>query len=200
MRQQLETLLKSNQFLKETLDPSATCAPEREPFLRCVLAGLFLNTARRSTTAFVNAVAGTCSVNGTSKFSFSQNPVNARLISAVNPSRALITGDSLAPFQTLRGRQMVHVHPSSVLFSSRFTYRYEQEQDEETSDRTQNVSIRNSTSGGQRGSSAKKDRLPQLVAFAELLVNSKQYMRTMTVLQESWLQEELTQDQLNLLR
>ena len=88
---------------------------------------------------------------------------------------------------------MVHLHPSSVLFSSRHFYHYEDSDDSNS----------NSNSNGTSSSSvkkARKDRLPQVVVFAELLVTSKQYMRTMAVLQQSWLQEELSPQQLQLLR
>jgi HrpA-like RNA helicase len=72
------------------IDPELSCKPERDPFLRCLTSGLFLNVARLS----VN-------IDGSG-----------------NKSSNTISNDGiLAPYKTVRGGQPVHIHPSSVLFA-----------------------------------------------------------------------------------
>lgn len=113
VREQLCTLLQ-----KLGIDTSVSCHPEREPFLRCLVTGLSLNVAQRVTA---HQGGGGHNHNGSStissvnnKFSFSQNSggnsssSNGRFVSS--------SGDD-APYRTVRGKQPVHIHPSSVLFS-----------------------------------------------------------------------------------
>ena len=176
--------MRSHETLHSRLNPDVSCAPEREPFLRCLLAGLFLNTARRADTASVaNTVSSVTLASSGSRFSFSKQ-------SSTSSSSSSSSEQLTAPYRTLRGRQMVHIHPSSVLFSSQHRYSY--------STPSPQQSLNNS--GSSKNSKQRKERLPPLVVFTELLVTSKQYMRTLTVVDESWLQEELTPDQLLLLR
>ena len=211
VREQLEALVRSSGSLRGSLDPSLSCSPEREPFLRCLLAGMFLNIARRadnnnnnnnnnlSNGSSVSSKVST--VSGSSRFSFSQ-PTSAASSSSSSSAAygaailARSGANTPAPYQTMRGRQMVHLHPSSVLFSSRHFYHYE-DSDDHNSNSSSNGNGSGSSSNVKK---ARKDRLPQVVVFAELLVTSKQYMRTMAVLQQSWLQEELSPQQLQLLR
>lgn len=183
--------MRSSESLRGSLDPSLSCSPEREPFLRCLLAGMFLNIARRADNTNVSNIDNkkASTVSGSSRFSFSQPTSSSAAVSLARSG-----ANTPAPYQTLRGRQMVHLHPSSVLFSSRHFYHYEDVDDSHSSSNS------NSNSSSSSVKKARKDRLPQVVVFAELLVTSKQYMRTMAVLQQSWLQEELTPQQLQLLR
>lgn len=204
VREQLEALVRSSGSLRGSLDPSLSCSPEREPFLRCLLAGMFLNIARRADNNNNNLSNGSSvsskvsTVSGSSRFSFSQ-PTSAASSSSSAYGAAILArsgANTPAPYQTMRGRQMVHLHPSSVLFSSRHFYHYE-DSDDHNSNSSSNGNGSGSISNVKK---ARKDRLPQVVVFAELLVTSKQYMRTMAVLQQSWLQEELSPQQLQLLR
>jgi len=169
VREQLATLLK-----KIGIDPTLSCAPEREPFLRCLVSGLFLNVAQKVNTRDSRGGAGGSSgsrvevadqkraqmqsnatgmnsagsVSGNGRFSFSNN--TATKLSAPDWSKPTDN----APYCTVRGRQPVHIHPSSVLFSM--------------------VNSR---------------KLPEFVVYAELLITSKQYMRTVSIAEGSWLTE-----------
>lgn len=113
VRDQLCTLLK-----KLDIDVTVSCYPERDPFLRCLVAGLSLNVAQRVTTQttgnkFANNNSNNSSVSNTnSRFSFSQNTH-----SSASSSKFSSSSDDAAPYRTIRGRQPVHIHPSSVLFS-----------------------------------------------------------------------------------
>jgi HrpA-like RNA helicase len=180
VRAQLSTLLQ-----KMGMDPSTSCYPEREPFLRCLLAGLRLNVAQRTSTALVgpNATSASASASGykgamggsgamdsSNKFSWSRQK-DLKDKSDVGHIRPMF-GTPLskeaepAPYKTVRGNQPVFVHPSSVLFglANRDTAR--------------------------NGKGAKmRDSLPEYVVFGELLVTSKQYMRCVTVVNKDWLTE-----------
>lgn len=198
VRAQLEALVRSSESLRGSLDPSLACSPEREPFLRCLLAGMFLNIARRADNNNISNADNNkkvSTVSGSSRFSFSQPTTGVSSTAVASLARS--GANTPAPYQTLRGRQMVHLHPSSVLFSSRHFYHYEDADDTNSNSNSSSNSHSNISSSVKK---ARKDRLPQVVVFAELLVTSKQYMRTMAVLQQSWLQEELSPQQLQLLR
>ncbi len=112
VRDQLCSLLQ-----KLNIDTTVSCYPERDPFLRCLVAGLSLNVAQRVTThgqggagSSSYSKGGPSSVNTVgNKFNFSQN-------SGSSSSSASQQQDN-APYRTIRGRQPVHIHPSSVLFS-----------------------------------------------------------------------------------
>ncbi len=71
----------------------STCWPEREPFLRGLTQGLFLNIAQRVHTN--------------------------HQVEQTGKQQLLSVGikQSPAPYQTIRGHQPVYIHPSSVLFA-----------------------------------------------------------------------------------
>lgn len=185
-------LLRSNELLRAQggLDPSQSCSPEREPFLRCLLAGLFLHLARRTDTASVSAtVSATSALRSDSSGKFSFTSLLKGTSSKYNGAAGATGGATTAPYCTMRGRQMVHVHPSSVLFSSRFSYHEEKEGEDETG-----------RGGSMKRRRQPKERLPRVVVFAEMIATSKQYMRNVAVLEESWLHEELAPSQIQLLK
>jgi hypothetical protein len=182
VREQLSVLLK-----KVGVDITLSCWPEREPFLKCLLGGLFLNVAQRVSSHDIGGNSrGDASSSGMSKrelqekklalmqsnatgmnsssvvsagqgrFHFSSNNT---LEGPGKMSGSLFTGKSQAaedsaPYRTIKGRQPVHIHPSSVLFSM--------------------VNSR---------------KLPEFVVYAELLITSKQYMRNIAVVDGAWLTE-----------
>ena len=169
VRQQLAVLLNN-----VGVDATVSCRPEKEPFLRCLAAGLCLNVARRTVRcvspisphcprspadgALALYVCGMtvstcppCSMDvgnasgGPRKgaFSFSPKPP---------PGGGAFHVDNItAPYQTVRGAQPVHIHPSSVLFSA--------------------------PSGR---------KLPEYVVYAELLITTKHYMRSVTAVDGAW--------------
>lgn len=182
VREQLKTLLQ-----KIGVDTTISCWPQREPFLKCLLRGLFLNIAQRVTSqdgtnkpgisggkmtkqeyddqrrAQLQANAqgmnsSSITSAGQGRFHFS-NPTDqtergkwsGNIFSSKAAAEA--AADS-APYRTVRGRQPVHIHPSSVLFSM--------------------VNSR---------------KLPEFVVYAELLITSKQYMRNVSVIDGAWLPE-----------
>lgn len=183
MREQLSTLLH-----KIGVDVKLSCWPEREPFLRCLLGGLFLNVAQRVSTQDTGKKGGDHQVSkyeqerqklaqmqsnmtsmnssssittaGQGRFHFSNN--NSSNSAAGSSMEKARTGTNIfakddtdgAPYRTIRGRQPVHIHPSSVLFSM--------------------VNSR---------------KLPEFVVYAELLITSKQYMRNVSVVEGAWLTE-----------
>jgi HrpA-like RNA helicase len=124
VRKQLSELLT-----KIGVDITLTCKPEKEPFLRCLAAGLFLNVAKKTADYSLE-------MNSTLKHKYKDMRSNG------------------APYKTIRGGQPVHIHPSSTLFH-------------------------NSSGGGKT--------LPDCVVYAELLITSKQYLRTVTAIDSSWL-------------
>ncbi len=62
----------------------------------------------------------------------------------------------MAQYKTQKGGQLVHIHPSSVLFAA---------------------------SGG------RFKKLPKHVVFADVLITTRQYMKNVSVIDESWLEE-----------
>ncbi len=101
------------------IDTSSTCWPEKEPFLKCLLAGLSLNIAQKVVTHNSNDKKAVSLISGASgqgkQFSFSQSS-NAQQ-QQLHLQKIFANNDPLAPYRTLRGNQPVHIHPSSVLFS-----------------------------------------------------------------------------------
>ena len=64
--------------------------------------------------------------------------------------------DSMAQYKTHKGGQLVHIHPSSVLFAS---------------------------SGG------RMKKLPKHVAYSDVLITTRQYMKNISVIDETWIDE-----------
>lgn len=175
MREQLSTLLH-----KLGVDVKLSCWPEREPFLRCLLGGLFLNVAQRVSTqdthkkgghqvskyeqerqkmaqmqSNMSSMSSSITTAGQGRFHFSNNNSDTSMEKARTGTNIFAKDDNDgAPYRTIRGRQPVHIHPSSVLFSM--------------------VSSR---------------KLPEFVVYAELLITSKQYMRNVSVVEGAWLTE-----------
>ena len=95
-----------------------SCWPEKEPFLKCLLAGLSLNVAQKVTSIVSqdknkpsqNLITAS---NGQKSFSFSNSKNNNNQ----SMQSVFANNDPLAPYRTIRGNQPVHIHPSSVLFS-----------------------------------------------------------------------------------
>ena len=187
VREQLSTLLT-----KIGIDTTLSCGSQREPFLKCLLNGLFLNIAQRVSTQQdgkntnntsnnngkltkydyeqqkltqmhnnMNSMNSSSSVTtaGQGRFHFSNNNPNDntsrnKWSGNVFSSKNTTGEDDTAPYRTVRSRQPVHIHPSSVLFSM--------------------INSR---------------KLPEYVVYAELLITSKQYMRTVSVVDGAWLME-----------
>jgi HrpA-like RNA helicase len=103
VRLQLESLLQ-----KIDIDTTISCAPAREPFLRCLASGLFLNAARRNETRGDVGLSGNERRASNGKFGKGgwKNGV------------FIMKKEKEAPYRSLKGGQPVHVHPSSVLFST----------------------------------------------------------------------------------
>jgi HrpA-like RNA helicase len=117
------------------IDPEQSCQPEREPFLRALTAGLFMNIAKKVSSH------------------------DSGLQQASSRGSANAVGSSGAQYRMVVGGQLVHIHPSSALFSLF------------------------------HGSSKSKSKLPDCVVFAELLITTKQYMRCISTSEFSWLSE-----------
>lgn len=176
MREQLSTLLH-----KIGVDVKLSCWPEREPFLRCLLSGLFLNVAQRVSTqdagkkgghhvskyeqerqkmaqmqANMSSMNSSITTAGQGRFHFSNNTATDNGMEKSRTGTNIFSKEDNdgAPYRTIRGRQPVHIHPSSVLFSM--------------------VNSR---------------KLPEYVVYAELLITSKQYMRNVSVVEGAWLTE-----------
>jgi HrpA-like RNA helicase len=146
VRAQLASLLQ-----KIGIDTTVSCLPEKEPFLKCIAGGLFLNVAKRAISHDSLNVNGRNSFNGQSR-----GPFDNKRSSSLSSAGASFTqqDSSTAPYRTVTGNQPVHIHPTSVLFST---------------------------------PSGKK--LPEYVVYAELLITSKHYMRSVTAIEGSWLAE-----------
>jgi hypothetical protein len=153
-----------------SIDTSSSCWPEKEPFLKCLLAGLSLNIAQKMVThnqhhhdkKAVSLVSSSSASSGVKSFSFS-SAANAQQQQKQQQQQEQLqkifaNNDPLAPYRTLRGNQPVHIHPSSVLFSL---------------------------------ISSKK--MPAYLVYADLLTTSKQYMRNITVVEGDWITELLPQ-------
>eukprot|EP00981_Chlorochromonas_danica_P008706 scaffold2289_cov162-Ochromonas_danica.AAC.3 len=161
IRDQLLSLLRSLKI--SGIEDS--CWPEREPFLRCLVQGLYLNIAQRvqgqgnqNTTSTGLKVGKVVSANNlrsleNSSMNDSTEAAKKQLFSVGRQPSMQQT----APYQTLRGHQPVHIHPTSVLFA------------------------------------LPAKRLPACVIYAELLTTTKQYMRTVNVIDASWLPEIMPQ-------
>ncbi len=163
VRGQLSDILRKvlytsqNSQLLESEQTFPSCLPEQEPYLRCLALGLCLNVAQR--------------VEGTD--TLSNNVSNNRPLGKHAKDRVVDTSH-LAPYVTLRGRQPVHVHPSSVLFSLTHSHKY---------------TPPNSKGASPMISTTSKNKLPQFVVFSDLLVTTKSYMRGVTKIEGDWLLE-----------
>ena len=95
------------------IDVNSSCLPEREAVLRCLAYGLFLQTAIKRTPGHVSSSAW-----DKNKFDCKSGNINRG--SALMTSGRLVIGnqesDSTMAYVTMRGGQIVHIHPSSVLF------------------------------------------------------------------------------------
>jgi HrpA-like RNA helicase len=96
IRKQLIAIINSNGL---GIDTERSCLPNKEPFLRCLAAGLFLQVARRTSSI----------------------DVKPHLAHKQRDRRPTYNkdDDSRAPYRTLRGGLAVYVHPSSFFFGSR---------------------------------------------------------------------------------
>jgi HrpA-like RNA helicase len=160
VRNQLTVLLRT----KLQFDTSLSCLPKKEPFLKCLAAGLFMNVARKVTVE--DGAVGT-SDEATAHQPLSQSEIQRKTVqdfvlnknnsAKISKFRSQASNPLLASngaaYKTIRGGEFVHVHPSSVLFT---------------------------LPGGIK-------KLPNYIIFAELLITSKQYVRTLSVIDESWL-------------
>jgi len=137
-----------------TKSPFPSCLPHLEPYLKCLAVGLSLNVAQRVADGSAAANSSMSTLHGL--------------------QRGGAADRGAAPYVTLRGRQPVHVHPSSVLFSAA----------------TGHITAVDSAKDKGRGISAhlhKKSRLPAYVVYSDLLITSKSYMRGVTGMQGEWL-------------
>lgn len=113
IRDQLTALLRALDYT--CMEES--CWPEREPFLRCLIQGLYLHIAQRVQDP--NAHKGsTVRVGKVISAANGQQPesveFNKQQLFSVGRQPSM---QNAAPYQTLRGHQPVHIHPSSVLFA-----------------------------------------------------------------------------------
>lgn len=183
MREQLARLLQ------ETLriDVQQSQWPHnKDAFLTCLLVGLRMQVAVK-VTAEQSAVEGGKSsvqsqVTSSGKvFSYSSNQQknNQKNRQSIQNQQQ----QQQAPYRTLHGNQDVHVHPSSVLFS----LAQQQQQSSLASRQQGNGSQKNSVSQNLTNANAQQQQLqkgggwPQYVVYAELLVTTKKYLRTVTV-------------------
>lgn len=142
------------------MDITCSCLPEREPILRCLAYGLFLQSANRKLPG-QDSAANAWSSQAERKAGY--NGMNSSGKSALSTSGRLVIGSrpsdsGAAAYVTMRGGQIVHIHPSSVLFGA--------------------------SSGG-----SKSNRLPQHVVYAEQVITSKSYIRYVSRIEGDWLQE-----------
>lgn len=93
---QLKSIINSNDL---GINLEKSCLPNKEPFLRCLAAGLFLQVAKRTSSIDIT-------------------PHLAHKHKGKGPVMKN-DDDSRAPYRTLRGGLAVYVHPSSSLFASK---------------------------------------------------------------------------------
>lgn len=98
VRNQLKMLLK-----KLDMNTESSCYPNKEPFLKCLISGLSMNIAQK-----VQGISG-------NNFNSKWNEGKAQLFGSTSNGGA--SDFTNAPYRTLRGKQGVFIHPSSVLFS-----------------------------------------------------------------------------------
>lgn len=112
IREQLCSLLSR----QHGVDVAVSCWPdEKSSYLKCLTAGLCLQVAQKNST-----------VKGSGAVSAGADATNDRHIARTNAARSFAQGiglqgaaqssGSVAPYVTIKGRQPVHVHPTSVLF------------------------------------------------------------------------------------
>lgn len=98
------------------IDVSSSCLPEREPILKCFTFGLFLQSAMRKTPGQADSSAWIsgkrASFDGMNSSGKSSISTSGRMVIATQHS------DASAAYVTVRGGQVVHIHPSSVLFGA----------------------------------------------------------------------------------
>jgi HrpA-like RNA helicase len=148
IRDQLTSLLQR----QHSIDTTLTCYPdEKSLYLKCLAAGLCLQVAQKvvSSNNFGPGSIG----GGDSRHIAKTNSVRA-FASVIGLQGAAVKKET-APYVTMRGRQPVYLHPSSVLFG---------------------------LSGGSK-------RLPEFVVYSDLLITTKQYMRGVTAVDGTWLED-----------
>ena len=151
IRLQLCNLLSN----KLHIDVTASCKPDKEPFLKCLAAGLFMNVARKVTADTITQENSGKSTKELVKDRFMNMVMNESNGNKFKYSSAkLDEGMNKAQYKTLRDGEYVYIHPSSVLFHA--------------------------TSHGAR-------KLPDYIIYAELLITTKQYVRTLSVIDGTWL-------------
>lgn len=114
VRSQLGQLL--SQLSTVSIDIESSCSPEREPILKCLAFGFFLQAATRQTPGLLNNRTNAWDDQRTGK-----NGMISSGSSAIGTSGRIALGkeqDSTAAYVTMRGGQIVHIHPSSVLFGA----------------------------------------------------------------------------------
>ena len=151
--------------------PFPSCLPQLEPYLKCLAAGLCLNVAQR--------VAEGASQNDSGLQSKYYTPSTGMGIGkgGGGSRSAQIADREAAPYVTLRGRQPVHIHPSSVLFSAATGHVMELEKSKNKA----------AAGGGSDAKFTKKSRLPPYVIYSDLLITTKSYMKGVTGVQGEWL-------------
>ena len=170
VRNQLEQLLKSSHHLK--IDVSASCAPEQEPFLKCIAAGLFLQVARRNDGDVSKFTEGDDDISKSTEGLFKVDSSSFRFLDT--------SERTLAPFKLYRTGEPVQIHPSSCLFHTLRTA---------LSNHGANDEGRQRNPFQSKKQNSKKKQLPSCVVYAELLVTSKRYLRGITIIDENWLPE-----------
>lgn len=97
------------------IDVNSSCLPERIPVLKCLAYGLFVQAAIRLSPGQATSTNGLEAskkngFNGMNSSAKSSIATFGRVALASQPT------ESAAAYTTMRGGQIVHIHPSSVLF------------------------------------------------------------------------------------
>jgi hypothetical protein len=153
--------------------PFPSCLPQLEPYLKCLAAGLCLNVAQRvadGTSYNDSAMAKTLS-------HFPAGGGASRIASSSSSDRV----GAAAPYVTLRGRQPVYIHPSSVLFAASNAYVIQ------STNANKGGGGNASNGSSTRVNNNKSNRLPPYVVYSDLLITTKSFMRGVTGVQGEWL-------------
>jgi hypothetical protein len=183
VREQLSTLLQ-----KIGVDVTISCWPQREPFLKCLLAGMFLNIAQRVTSHDGTNKSGAGGQKMTKHEYEQQKMAQMQANTQAMNSSSSITAAGQGRFHfsnpadsTARDKWSGNIFSSKAAADAAADaapYR--------TVRGHQPVHIHPSSVLFSMVSSRK---LPEFVVYAELLITSKQYMRNVSVVDGAWLQE-----------
>lgn len=182
------------------IDVSVSCAPEQEPFLRCLAAGLKLNIAKRAATAETSNektigskhMLSNLANDAPNKHELKRMKMEAMASQtlSMNSSGSTVKGSGKYSFSQPAEQSCCSFKPQSFLF---LKGAHAQAAGAGT------VIDRSAPYRTLRGnqpvhvhptsvlfSLVQSRKLPEFVVFAELLITSKQYMRHITAIDGSW--------------